>query len=181
LAGSQGMVSLLHLIRLYPGPLPTTFPESMMNWRAVTINQALVLSAPVAWRLAMSGLAMTLVLGLALWAVRVQLGSPRFFAVTLGTWAATAGVAWHSHVHMALPMVAPLLCLYVMGGAPGWLVHLWALAPSLLFLEEAFRTGVGGAHIVAGLGMLAVNSVVLMWAVSTLWSPRGRDQGTSVP
>jgi hypothetical protein len=66
LAGVQGAVQLAQLIRLYPGNLPATFAGSMMNWRALTINHALVLSPDVSRRLAMAGLAMSTVLGIAL-------------------------------------------------------------------------------------------------------------------
>jgi hypothetical protein len=170
LAGMQGLQNLVQLVRLYPGNLPTTFPDSMMNWRALTLNRALFLSSSVAWKLGMAGLAMSLVLGLALWLAPAPPASGRFALVVLGTWAATAGVAWHSHVHMALPMLAPLLYLALRQEVPRWLVHVWILGPSVLFLEEAFRVSPGQAHVLAGLAMLAVNSLVLGWVTRVLWS-----------
>ncbi len=171
LAGVQGMTNLVQLVRMYPGNLPTTFPQSMMNWRAVTINQALILSPRAAWKLGMAGLAMTLTLGLAIWLRPVVSESSQFALLVLGTWTATAGVAWHSHVYMAMPMIAPLLFLALRQQLPLWLVRLWILLPSAVFLEEGFRIGPGAAHVAASLALLAVNSLILGWVVKALWTP----------
>jgi hypothetical protein len=171
LAGIEGMINLAELVRLYAANLPGTFPESMMNWRALTINHAFVLSPSLAWRVGMAGLMMTLTLLLASWLRPAPPGGPSFALLVLGTWAATAAVAWHSNVHMAMPMLAPLLYLALQQRLPRWLLQVWILAPGALFLEEAFRASVGHAHVVAGLAMLAVNSFVLGWVIWRLWSP----------
>jgi len=181
LAGIEGMINLAQLVRIYPASLPTTFPESMMNWRALTINHALVLSPSLAWRVGMAGLMMTLVLGLASWLRPAPPGSPSFALLVLGTWAATAGVAWHSHVHMAMPIFAPLLYLALQQRLPRWLLHVWILSPSILFLVEAFCIGAGRAHIMAGLAMLAVNSLALGWVIWRLWSPAATVSGLEPP
>ena len=118
----------------------------------------------------MAGLMMTLALGLASWLRPAPPGSPSFALLVLGTWAATAGVAWHSHVYMAMPMFAPLLYLALQQRLPRGLLRAWILFPSVLFLVEAFRIGAGRAHIAAGLAMLAVNSLVLGWVTQRLWS-----------
>lgn len=172
LLGWTGVLEYVRLLLLYPGTLPTTFPESMMNWRAFALNFASALPSSLAWGLALLGLLATAAGGLALWRQPLANSPVRAVVVALGTYAATCAVAWHSHIHMALPLVVPLGFLVACGILPRTLYNTWLLAPQAAFLVPAFLIGPGLAHNLIGFTLLILNLALLIWAIRFLRSPQ---------
>ncbi len=171
LAGWQGLMNLAQLILLYPGELPTTSPNIMMNWRSLAVNLDLLLPSPLAWGPAVAGMGLTGVAGFSLWLRSPDSARPRLALAVLGTYAATCAITWHAHVHMALPLLAPLLLLQADGALPRGLLNLWIAVPGVLFVAVGIALpGLGQA--MAGLSLLALNLYLLAWSVREFWRPR---------
>ncbi len=176
LGGVQGMWDWAQLILLYPGGVATNVPELMMNWRALGANLERALPGPLAWGLAWAGLGLTALAALSLWLRRVEPTSPRFAVVLLGTCAATCAVAWHAHIHMALPLLAVFVALEAGRQLPRPALYAWALLPALAFFGAALLVplvapGLIGPGLLAAAGLttLALNIYLLGWAVRAEW------------
>jgi hypothetical protein len=170
LAGTEGARGLARLLLLYPGDLPTTFPESMMTWRAVLAPVVGSMPAPFPTVLAIGASIATAVPGAWIW----RLGRDRQDALAwagLGSYAATCAVAWHAHVHMALPMVVPLLWLAVGTAKARWPLVAWILLPSGVFCVLAIWVGLWEGHVAAGWTMFGLNLLLLGWSVKRLCRP----------
>jgi hypothetical protein len=167
LAGPEGMQGLATLLVLYPGALPTTYPEMMMNWRAALGALADGLPAPAPTVLAAFASLATAIPGIWIW----RLGKDRadgLALASLGSYAATCVVAWHAHVHMALPLLVPLLWLAVGSARSEWPLIAWVLLPSAVFSLLAIRVGLWEGHIAAGWMMFGLNLVLLAWSIRSL-------------
>jgi hypothetical protein len=177
LAGIPGVENLVRLVLLYPGELATTVPQLMMNWRSLAINVQPVLPGPVAWGLAIVGIVLTTGAALAPWLRPAELEGDRLLLTVLGTYAATCAVAWHAHIHMALPLAAPLLLLAGRGRLPRLLLPVWAVGPALVFFLTMFFTT--RAPNLAGLATLGVNLYLVVWALIALRRPDPADPAFS--
>jgi hypothetical protein len=168
MAGGYGLGDLILLMRHYLTGLPTNAPEAMMNWRALAINLGSFLPSPLAWGLAMAGLALTVLVALPWWFRRVDTSSPRFGLVVFGTYAATCAATWHSHMHMILPLIPLVLFLYARKQMPWWVAYTWLLGPSTIFpLVLLLKRSI--AYNLFGVSVLALNLFMLGWAVWTFW------------
>ena len=164
-SGVEGMTRLLSLYVRYPGDLPYTFPESMMNWRALAtqVNQVLLAGEIIDWVAILAALA-TVGLGLVLWSRPGATRDPvRLAAVVAGSYAAAALAGWHAHVHMAAPMLVALLWLWE---TPPWRSYLvvWVLVPTFLFTLTGIAIGPGAAHRVAAVLLVMLNAIALWFA-----------------
>jgi hypothetical protein len=170
LSGQEGISSLASLYLRYPGDLPYTFPEGMMNWRAIATQVGLALGRPSADWAAAAASVLTVILGLVLW---VRLGEKRhkkdLAVVVFASYAATSLAAWHAHVHMAAPLLVPLL--YLVAFLP-WRAYfiIWVLLPTFVFSLAGILLGPGPAHRAAGLVMVGLNAAGLWlgWRQTTL-------------
>lgn len=101
-----------NLIFLYPTGLATTNPLAMMNWRGFALNLETVVSPKIAWGITYTGMLITLFYMLKTWLVfrKARTDTHYAFAI-LSTYAATCAITWHSHIHMALPLLVPILIL----------------------------------------------------------------------
>lgn len=134
LAGTRGFFDLLALIGRYVGGLPTNKPEFMMNWRALGLVLGRFAGAPsvVSWLAIAAGMAATFAVGLRMWRIargRDAKGAPRLH---VATWLATFGVAWHSHVTMALCAMPAFVSGVSEGVVSMPLLALWALLPTVV-------------------------------------------------
>jgi hypothetical protein len=161
--GVDGLVAQAELLYRYPGEMPSTQPRDMMNWRAVAVHLSAVLPGAVAWSLAMIGLLVTFLVGLGLWLDRRVIETPEGFTIAvLGTYAATAAVAWHAHTHMLLGLSAPMLVLAARGAIPLRVLGVWFLGPHLIFMVLRVGFDLGNT------GVIAVNLYLLGWAILEL-------------
>ena len=178
LTGIPGMLGYLQILTGYAGRLPINYPEHMTNWRALAVNLTLLVSPEIAWGLASVGLVLTLGLALSLWLRPVAWSSSQFVLVLLGTYAATLAVTWHAHLHMAMPMIVPLVWLAAKGRVSRRMLVGWLVAPGLLYIL-IMLLGIGmlldilplipdrGQRLV-GCGMLILNVAVTIWAARQL-------------
>jgi hypothetical protein len=178
LTGIPGMLGYLQILTGYAGRLPINYPEHMTNWRALAVNLTPLVSPEIAWGLALAGLVLTLGLALSLWLRPVAWSSSQFVLVLLGTYAATLAVTWHAHLHMAMPMIVPLVWLAAKGRVSRRMLVGWLVAPGLLYIL-IMLLGIGmllgilplmpdrGQPLV-GCGMLILNVAVTIWAARQL-------------
>lgn len=158
LSGQEGLSALASLYLRYPGDLPHTFPEGMMNWRAVATQVGLALGRPGADWAAAAASVLTVILGLVLW---VRLGEKRdekdLAIVVLVSYAATSLAAWHAHVHMAAPLLVPLLYLVALLPWRAYFI-IWVLLPTVVFSLAGILLGPGPAHRATALVMVGLNA-----------------------
>lgn len=191
LAGWDGMAALLGLLTGYISSenLATNFPQSMMNWRALAVNVNAMFGGDLGWWITLPGMAVTAIAGIGLWVLRRGASAREYAVLWLGTFAAMAAVAWHSHVHTALPLLAPMIFLRADARLPERLVRWWIYAPAALFLgivwvytPIAISLGATNwigprfGHIVAGFTFLLLNLVLLGWAWRSLRFQKGGEE-----
>lgn len=176
LAGTEGMKDCLGIILSMRRDQPLIFPQSMMNWRALSINVSPATGGTLSWAAAWAGMIITAVFALRLWREDFDHSVAETGYMLLGTYAATAAVTWHSHVHMAVPLIVPLMMLQSdrrMRGVSAF----WSLAPALLFPASSFILSPGTAHNLAGTVFLAMNISLL--AISYRALIKGRRSGAA--
>ena len=181
LAGVAGLTDLVRLLVQYSGGIATNFPESMMNWRALALRLAPILPSSVAWGLGALGMVGTMAVALWLWVSRGATSPPRIGMLMLGTYAATGAISWHSHIHMALPTVVPLVYLVAAGRLPYSAITLWTVLPAVTFLAVVFPLGEGAAHDLAGAVYLLINLWLLGVAARAMSRPLPTEPAASPP
>jgi hypothetical protein len=168
LAGEAGLAALVRLYVSYPGNLAYTFPESMMNWRALAVQighsvgtntEALAIVASLA----------TAALGIWLWSrpgvTRSRAGLP---AVVAASYAAASLSGWHAHIHMAAPIFLPLLLLWPEARSWRTFLAVWVLLPTFVFGLAGIAAGPGPAHQMAGMAMVLLNLATLALATAAI-------------
>lgn len=131
LAGPEGLAAWWVLLTHYAGHLSATDPAAMGNFRMLGGLLSLLLPHPWARGIA-SGLSVAVAV-LALWVSlrRQRAGNDSAFLLPL--LAATCAVAWHSHIHMAVILIPPLLRQVTSGQIPRSLLALWSLLPPAVY------------------------------------------------
>ncbi len=170
LVGTQGMGSLLRLLVDYGQGvgLASNYPQYMMNWRALGLNLERLLPPIVDWGIVIVGIAVTTGVTLSLWRRREEPSAAYLALILLGSYAGTSAVAWHMHIHTALPLLAPALWLQARGRLPQAVLPAWGMLPAaVFFLATPFL--LQNAAGLTGICMLAVNLGLLAWAKSHSW------------
>jgi hypothetical protein len=136
------------------------FPSSMTNWRAFAINAGRCYPTVVVWGASGAAMIATALAGLSC-STGLRIGNRRRHGLAwLGLAAATCAFTWHAHVHQLLLLVPPL---YAVIGSKPRLSNLMTssfLGSSVLFLIAVVTLGVGDAHDILGLALLACLVVV---------------------
>ena len=109
LAKGNWFITWINLLLLYPRGLATTNPLAMMNWRSLALNLKLVMPSFLAWIIAITGMILTIIWMLKTW--KKQDTQNQFALALLCSYTATCAVTWHSHIHMSLPVLAPMIVL----------------------------------------------------------------------
>ena len=154
LTGLQGMRSLVGLWLNYASGIPTNAPENMVNWRMVALRLSPFTGTTIGWGVAFTGLVVTTLVCFLLWLKPISSSSPRFSIAILGTVAATAAVTWHSHLHMTMIILPPLIYLAAQDRIPFKLIYSWVFAPPVI----AFTVFIFGAFVKFGL-LAALNTL----------------------
>jgi len=109
LAGWAWPITWFKLLVLYPQNLATTNPLAMMNWRSLALNLEQISPSWLAWAVAITGMLITTFWALRTWSKNKT--DQQFNLALLVNLAATLAVTWHSHLHMATSLLAPLIAL----------------------------------------------------------------------
>jgi len=88
-----------------------------------------------------------------------------------GIYAMTSVVAWHAHVHLALPLLGTLFALKRGDGEPAEWLNSVILFPTLAFALVGIFVDAGAAHRLAGMLFFAINLAlgarVSVWALGS--------------
>jgi Glycosyltransferase family 87 len=177
LAGSAALTALARLWLGYAGGLPTNDPQLMMNWRMIAISLGNVGAAALAPAIVVGGIAATIVAVLTVWWRQAASDDSQFEIAFVVLLAGTAVVTWHSHVHMAMILLPPLLLLAhrhrdVLGNLLEW----WVLLPAALYVLRILLAAImhlgrlgGGAYalldFLAGIGLFGMNVLLVAWGM----------------
>ncbi len=176
LVGPDGLLAVGKLyLKASFGENRTINPQLMMNWRSLAANLGLVLPAALAWVPAVVGMMATAIAGLALWMRRLEVSSPSFGFVLLGTYAATCATSWHMHIYTGLPLILPLLLLYSQGRISWKVLYLWLYVPAALFPVLYVLTSELAFNLI-GLTTLGLNLFLLGRSV---WEVLGPGSGSA--
>ncbi len=137
------------------GVVMNIFPSSMTNWRSFGLNAARFFPPPVVWGIALTGMIATAVAGLSC-SVGLHTNDRRRTGLAwLGLAAATCAFTWHSHVHQLLLLVPPLYAVVAALPRLKVFVAFSLLGSSVIFVLAAFTLGIGVAHEILGVTLLA--------------------------
>ena len=115
----------------------------------------------------MVGMISTLGVVLYLWLNRPG-GSPaRWVLLILATYAGTCAVTWHAHFYLLMPLIPLLAYLDGRRLLPSGVLAAWLLAPPLVYLL-IYQLIPSLARNGFGMGMLALDLLLLAWATATL-------------
>jgi hypothetical protein len=166
----SSLINLVALLTKFVPGIATNAPENMMNWRMVGERLSSFLPPTISWGIAAAGLAGTALATFLLWRKPLQPSSPDFLVAFTGTLAATMAATWHSHIHMAMILIPPVLYLYARQAFPCKLFNWWmfGLPFIILFLALPVKLlGLDRYNALSGLTgfcMLIFNLIFLVWA-----------------
>lgn len=162
LAGWNGVWGSLGLAAQFSGPLIQTGP-AMMNFRALAHNLEQILPELPAWTAAMCGIVLAAGFTLYLWSVRQEDSGVRWLILIIATLTATFAITWHSHFYLLTLLIPLLLALDLKGAIPPTWRWAWMIGPPIYF-GMLLLAAPGWARNGFGLGMLAINLLILAWA-----------------
>jgi len=177
MVGPAGLRSMLTGWLTSAGGQANIWVEGMMNWRMVGADLSSWSSPSAGWAVAIAGMLVTLTIMLVTWRKRVDAASPALGVAVVGVLAACATLAWHSHIHMAVVLLPPILCTYQARILPQRVLGYWVFVPALTFVTMVFvPETLMALHLVSpaiqpliyfalGMGMLSANLYVFAWAV----------------
>lgn len=164
------LINLANLLTKYVPGIASNAQENMMNWRMVGERLSSFLPTSISWGIAAIGIAGTTLVTYLLWRKPLSSSSPTFLIAFTGTLAATMAVTWHSHIHMAMILIPPILSLYDRQVFPRKLFNWWVLGvlfivlfltlPVKLLNLDRYNTLAG----LTGFCMLIFNLIILVWA-----------------
>jgi hypothetical protein len=166
----SSLVNLATLLTKYVPGIASNAQENMTNWRMVGERLSIFLPITISWGIAAIGIAGTTLVTYLLWRKPLSSSSPTFLLAFTGTLAATMAVTWHSHIHMAMVLIPPILYLYDRQVFPRKLFNWWMLGvpfivlfltlPVKLLNLDRYNTLAG----LTGFCMLIFNLIILVWA-----------------
>jgi hypothetical protein len=164
IGGVDGVGASIQMATQFAGPLIQTAP-SMMNFRALALNLESVGLDRFAWAIAIFGMALSSGLVFYLWRQKAPVKGISFILLTVATLAATFAVTWHSHFYLLMILLPALLYLDSNGCIPLSGRWVWIAGPPLLYLL-LYLFHPATAREGFGLGMLALNLGLLVWAAN---------------
>jgi hypothetical protein len=176
LVGFNGLQKLLDLWIGYVGGLPTNDVEIMMNWRMLGLHLSAMASPPIGWIVVGLGLISTLLASFYLWRRSIDFHSEGFVFAFLGIMAATCLFAWHSHIHMAMILIPPLVYLKGQNQLPDKILNYWVFLPAGFYAGAFVAASIVAATVlptsvnwvfnfIRGASEFGLNIYLLIWAI----------------
>ncbi len=177
LVGISGLSSMLAGWLGTAGGQANVWVQGMMNWRMVGTDLARWIGSWAGWTVAGAGMLATLAIMLLAWRRRLEPNGPVFPAAMAGILAACTTLAWHSHIHIAVVLVPPLLVLCQARLLPARVMNYWVFTPALIFVTMVFvpetlialhlvSTGIEPLiYFILGASELSASLYLFAWAV----------------
>jgi len=162
LAGWDWASSWIDLLILYPGNLATTNPGAMINLRALALNLGSVVAPNFAWAVTITGIVILTIAVTLTW--RTWKSQELFDLGFLANFAAGLAVTWHAHIHMALPLVVPMLSLVGQKALPLQYWKFWIAVQALGLIVGFIAKTWSPQNNIAGLSLLGLNIFFAIWA-----------------
>lgn len=183
LSGFDGIKNMLALWLKAGTRSLETGVECMINWRALGYHLSFFIS-PVAAQIFIGlGMALTAILTFYLWLGSSLRGGKALAIAISGTIAATLTFAWHSHFHMAMLLLPPLI--YLAGVIPSSWIKIWALVPPitlfLIYLAGALAQLAGKSLPEAYGCQILLSLFILLHSSLLIWSVKQKGQSASEP
>ncbi|HEY5982071.1 MAG TPA: glycosyltransferase family 87 protein [Anaerolineales bacterium] len=138
LTGPAGFVQMLGLWLATADAPANVWVEGMMNWRMLGLHLSSLIGPWIGWGFAVAGMLITLIATLLVWRRPFNADSPSFPLALLGVLAASLMITWHSHIHMAMIVIPPMIYLLQAKILPQRVLDYWVVLPAGLYLIMVF-------------------------------------------
>jgi hypothetical protein len=189
LVGRNGISSMLQVWLGFAKGIPTNDVDSMMNWRMLGFHLSNWFSADLGSAAAAVGMVLTAAATIYLWRRPLVADSPGFMIALLGSLAATGLVDWHSHIHMAMILIPPLILLYqretlVKDG----LLACWVLVPAAAYFLVYILAALIRVNLIPSSLTVSINFLrglsqfsMLVWILAEAVQSSRRPLGPGAP
>jgi len=152
--------------------------EGQMNWRMLAFHLSALVDARLATGMAVVGMLSTLVITLYVWRRPFDLRESSPAIAVLGIFAASAVLAWHSHINTAMLLIPAILYLAQVDVLPSRALAWWVFLPASLFVVVTFMPQILGQlnlftdsanrfiYFFIGAAEFAVTLYLFLWAAS---------------
>ena len=178
LVGFTGLQKLVGLWLGYVGGLPTNDVEIMMNWRMLGLHISSISFPLFGWIVVGLGSISTLIATAYLCYRQIDFHSKPFVMVLLGLLAATGLFAWHSHIHMAMILIPPIIYLKGQNQLTDNILNTWVFLPAgvytgVFIMASLISVNVlpvslnGTLNFLRGASEFGLNIYILSWVINS--------------
>jgi len=152
-------------------------PAAMINWRMLGWHIATFTSSNIGWAIIITGSLITTAMTLIIFRKRINGDSGDYALEILGLFAATCIITWHSHLHMSMILIPPMLYLIIKNQIDKRILFTWVFIPIFFrffgYLIAYFLQSNGNLikssqtlYLMTGLPGLLVNLLLLGWTIN---------------
>lgn len=151
-------------------------PAAMINWRMLGWHLNSLTNTTIGWIVIIIGSLLTTAIVLYTFTRKINDNSTNQIFAFLGIFAATCAVTWHSHLHMSMILIPPLIYLRMKSEIKESLFIAWIFVPVFVeflgylitFLLRANNLSFSNFQALAlsrGLTGLILNSLIIVWCI----------------
>ena len=138
MTGPQAFLNMIASWLLYGNSSVVPWVQGMMNWRMIGYHLANFTTPWLGWGIAAAGMLATAGLMLYAWRKPFDATAPSFPIAMVGVVSAAALLAWHSHLHLGVMLIVPLVYAYQRKILPERIWNYWIFFPALLHMAMVF-------------------------------------------
>jgi hypothetical protein len=187
MVGGIGFQRLIEIWLGFSNGLPTNDVAIMMNWRMLGLHLSAITFPVIGWIVIGLGSISTLFATFYIWQRQIDFHSKSFVVALFGLLAATCLFAWHSHIHMAMILVPPIIYLKEQNQLPDDILNTWVFLPAgvytgVFILAALMSVNImpvslnGALNFLRGASEFGLNIYILIWALNFF-----RKQNTLIP
>lgn len=173
----DGLIALKNLLFDYSQGIPTNNIAAMMNWRMLGWHISTISSSALGWVTTIIGALITTCLISFILINWEKANQTKKIIGFMGIFAATCAITWHSHLHMAMILIPPMIYLLIKNQIDKRILFTWVFTPICFqffgYLIAYFLQSNGNLinsfqtlNLMRGLPGLLVNLLLLGWTIS---------------